>query len=205
MEVGPASAMGQDVFLKLLTTQLEFQDPLEPVGGTEFVTQLAQFSQLEQTTGVNDRLDKIVQGNASLNSYGATGLIGKEVQVSNGVVVLSKGTQPLLHFSLEGAAEKVALRISNDKGEVVRTLELGQTFGGLQSSRWDGRDANGLLLPNGEYHFDVTASGVNGNEIESGLLSAGLVTGVVYEEGAPFLIVNGEKVPGTSVVAVKNP
>ena len=67
-------ALGEHAFLRLLTTQLQYQDPLKPMDNVQFVTQLAQFSQLEQTTDLKNRMESSLQYLASLNTYGAAGL-----------------------------------------------------------------------------------------------------------------------------------
>ena len=63
----------KDVFLQLLVTQLKYQDPESPADGTQFVTQLAQFSQLEDSTQMRDDLDAIRQALASASSHTPAG------------------------------------------------------------------------------------------------------------------------------------
>ncbi|MBN4054143.1 hypothetical protein JYT87_00370 [Nitrospira defluvii] len=204
MEITGSEPFGQDVFLQLLTTQLRFQDPLSPMSSTEFVTQLAQFTQLEQMTGMNATLSSLVDVNTSLNNFGMAGLIGKSVQVEGGAIPISKGTTPDLNFSLEEAAREVSIQITNSTGQMVRVLAVGAQEEGFKTLRWDGRDREGNLLPDGEYQFDLNAIGVNGESIATQTFSAGTVTGVAYENGSPYLIVNGSKVPASGVISVSN-
>ncbi len=202
MEVTGNESFGRDVFLRLLTTQLQFQDPLEPMESSEFVTQLAQFSQLEKMTGMNETLNALVDVNTSLNNFGIAGLIGKSVQIEGGVVRISNGISPDIHYSLEAEAASVSIRITNAAGQVVRVLEAGAQKGGFQTLKWDGRDQEGHLLPDGDYQIDLTAIDINAEPIETQAFSAGTVTGVVYEDSTPFLIVNGNKVPASGIIAV---
>ena len=204
MEVSGQQTLGKEAFLLLLTTQLKYQDPLAPLGSTEFVTQLAQFSQLEQMTGANERLDTLVTGNTSLNNYGATSLIGKEVKVTGGSFPFSNDGDSELSYKLEGDAKEVRLEIVDLNGKVVRFLDVGSQGEGLQTVLWDGKDFDGKTLPSGEYRFNISATDSEGETVLSDRFSTGIVTGVLYEDGSPYLIVNGDKIPAGSVVAVKD-
>ncbi|MFQ5587614.1 MAG: flagellar hook assembly protein FlgD [Nitrospiria bacterium] len=195
--------LGKDVFLRLLTTQLKHQDPLEPMDGTEFVTQLAQFTQLEQTTSMNERLQELVEGNTALNHYGVTGLIGKEVKVAGGAVSLAEGGSSELSYRLEGDANDVTIQVSDAAGGIVRSLTAGQQGSGMQSLHWDGRDQNGNALPAGTYQFEISARDADGGPVLSQQYSQGIVSRVRYEEGVSYLMVNGEKVPAANVLSVK--
>ncbi len=194
---------GKDVFLRLLTTQLKHQDPLEPMDGTEFVAQLAQFTQLEQSTSMNERLQELVQGNADLNQYGVTSLIGKNVKTLGGAVSLVESEASELSYQLEGDAQEVSIQVSNAVGKIVRTLQVGNQATGPQSIHWDGRDQNGTALAPGAYSFNVTARDIEGVPVSIKQFSQGRVSSVLYEEGVSYLMVNGEKVPATNVVSVQ--
>jgi flagellar basal-body rod modification protein FlgD len=74
-----SSAIGQEDFLKILLTQLNYQDPLKPLDNQEFLAQMAQFSSLEQTRQLNDRIDTLLTIQSSTQSIG---LLGKTVEIS---------------------------------------------------------------------------------------------------------------------------
>lgn len=204
MEALNNNILGKDVFLRLLTTQLQHQDPLAPTGSTEFVAQLAQFTQLEQSANTNETLENLLQSNTALNNYGAAGLIGKAVQVEGGSVALSDGEAAELSYSLEGNANRVSTQIISAEGTIVRTIESGAQKQGAQRLVWDGRDKDGNPLPAGDYRFDVSATNLEGIPVRTQTFSAGLVTGVVYENSQPYLIVGGNKVPASGVRAINN-
>jgi len=73
-----AASLGQDDFLKILLTQLSFQDPLKPMDNQEFIAQMAQFSSLEQTRQLNERVDSLLQIQATTQTIG---LVGRTVEV----------------------------------------------------------------------------------------------------------------------------
>ena len=77
----PSQQLGKDEFLKLLITQLSNQDPTSPMEDTQFISQMAQFSSLEQMTNMNESFNKMA---AMINSSQATSTLGKTVEVDLG-------------------------------------------------------------------------------------------------------------------------
>ncbi|MEC4678624.1 MAG: flagellar hook capping FlgD N-terminal domain-containing protein [Nitrospirota bacterium] len=201
-DVGP-EALGKDVFLQLLTTQLQYQDPLDPTDSTQFVAELAQFTQLEQTSEMNAQLSKLVEGNILLNNFGATSLIGKEVQVEGGLFSLVEGSASNFSYQLNGDAQEVVIQIVDGIGDVVRTFNPGAQQAGIQRASWDGRDANGNPLPAGDYSFNISARDQAGGPVSSETFSSGIVSGVLFENGAPFVTVNGGNIPASDVISVR--
>lgn len=199
-----ANTLGQDVFLKLLTTQLQFQDPLKPLESTEFVSQLAQFTELEQMTALKTNVDGMVRLMASLNNYGAVELIGKDVQVAGVSVSHTAGTPSTLNYSLDAPAQAGVVNVLNLFGGVVRTLEVGPQYAGSNSVVWDGLDNNGAPVPSGGYTFSVQALDASGTPVRGATYTQGQVSGVTYEDGVPYLIVNGERVLASSVAQIGN-
>jgi len=203
MEATGTEALGKDVFLQLLTTQLQYQDPLDPTDSTQFVAELAQFTQLEQSTETNEQLAQLVEGNASLNNFGATSLIGKEVQVEGGVFSLAEGTSSDFSYQLNADAQEVLIQILDSAGQLVTTLKPGAQQAGIQTVSWDGRDADGNALPAGDYSFDIAARDIEGGPVTSETFSRGFVSGVLFENGVPYVNVNGGKIPAASVISVR--
>ena len=144
--------LDRDAFLKLLVAQLQNQDPLKPQDSYEFVAELAQFSSLEQTMGINDRLDMLALQSRGLANTETVGLVGKQATV-RGSVITSDGTGvgiPLT-FNLTGAADSVSVNIVNQAGEVVRTIDVGGKSAGNVALTWDGRNDAGVVQPQGAY------------------------------------------------------
>jgi len=198
------SQLGADTFLKLLTAQLQFQDPLQPMESTEFVTQLAQFSEVEKTVDMNKTLGTLTQYMASINNYNAAGLIGREVQVEGGGVPLRENTPGILNYRLEGDSTEVMIRISDGAGNVVRTLLAGRQTAGFQSVTWNGLDEQGNRLPDGEYRYDVSAVDAERRPVLTTTYTQGRVTGITFEGGIAYLTVNGARVPASGVLRINN-
>jgi len=197
-------SLGKDSFLKLLTTQLKFQNPLEPMDSTEFVSQLAQFSQLEQMATVNQTLDQLVKSNDSLGNFAVADLMGRDVQMVGGVISHQSELSSRLSYRLEGDAGRVIIQVSDGAGRVVKTIDSGARKKGVWEASWDGRDQDGNPLPTGKYHYTVSALDVSGAPIGSTTYSTGRVTGVSYDAGIPYLTVNGNRFPASGLVSITN-
>lgn len=154
---GTSSGMGQKDFLTLFTTQLKCQDPLDPVKNEAFVAQLAQFSQLEATTGMADTLKSYVDSMAGERMMSSTSMIGKTVAAPGAPAVIAQGGKPAQGFvNLPTGAEGVKLEVFNDKGQLVTSQVLGAQSIGDMPFVWDGTSDAGGKVPDGSYTFKAT-------------------------------------------------
>ncbi|MBI5683223.1 MAG: hypothetical protein HZC45_08720 [Deltaproteobacteria bacterium] len=198
------SSLAKDDFMKLLVTQLEHQDPLNPVENTEFIAQLAQFSTLEGITNVEKGIGKMNNYLLSMNNSYLTGLIGKGIKTQGNTILFDGSNSKKIDYSLGGNAAKVNITIYDENGKEVRKIEAGSKIKGVNTVLWDGRDFNGKTLPKGEYNISVNAVGSDGASIGSGTLFTGKVDSVMFENGTPYLIVDGIRVSMSSVLEVLN-
>jgi flagellar basal-body rod modification protein FlgD len=198
---GKKLAENFDNFLKLLTTQLKFQDPLSPLDSKEFVGQLVQFTQVEQAIATNKKMDQLLalqQGN--LTSVGLD-YIGKTVEATGDVAPLTGESAEFSYTLTEGAAS-TAMAIVNGQGQAVYTTQ-GETEAGRHGFVWDGLDNDGNALPEGPYRFVVTAVNADGDQIGVSTTTIAQVTGVENGETGLLLQFGDVKVPFENVVAVK--
>ena len=196
------STLGKDDFMKILVAQLQAQDPLAPMEGQEFASQLAQFSSLEQLTNVNTNLESSQAFDLALSNSAALALIGKNVDAPGNTIDLKSGEVENLSFSLDGEAAEVGIDIFDSTGTKVSTVNLGAQKSGLSEYVWSGTDSSGALLPSGNYTFSITASNSSGNFVPVKTFAAGLATDVVFEDGKAFAIVNGQKLAVNEVSKV---
>jgi len=196
------STLGKDDFMKILIAQLQAQDPLAPMEGQEFASQLAQFSSLEQLTNVNTNLESSQAFDLALSNSAALALIGKNVDAPGNTIDLKSGEVENLSFSLDGEAAEVGIDIFDSTGAKVSTVNLGAQKSGLSEYVWSGTDSSGALLPSGNYTFSITASNSSGNFVPVKTFAAGLATDVVFEDGKAFAIVNGQKLAVNEVSKV---
>ena len=153
---GTSASMGQKDFLTLFTTQLKCQDPLDPVKNEAFVAQLAQFSQLEATTSMDQTLKNYVESMAGERMMSSTSMIGKTVSVPNAPAVVQAGKPVQGFVTLPTGADGVKLQVFNDKGQQVVTQTLGSQKIGDMPLVWDGKSDTGAQVPDGFYTFRAT-------------------------------------------------
>jgi flagellar basal-body rod modification protein FlgD len=203
----PRTDLGKQDFLHLLVTQLANQDPLAPSDPTQFVSQLAQLTSLEQLVNVNAGLDVLAISQTAATSAQMVSFVGKEVLFSSDQVVLDEpGEAGTFHFELEDDAETVTITVEDAKGQVVRTIEAGPLEAGAGSIAFDGNDADGNPLPEGTYTFTVEAKDGKGEPVGVTTRAKALVQSITFENGYPELVMaDGRKVTLGQVVEVKVP
>ncbi len=148
------ATLGKDDFLKLLVAQMENQDPLNPTDPTEFTSQLSQFSSLEQLYNVNANLGDLQTGIESSTEMASLGLIGKRV-MSDSNTFRFEGETVQLGYGFANEIDSAILKIQNDSGKTVTSLELGADNSEDNIIEWDGTDWFGNALPHGRYSFSV--------------------------------------------------
>ena len=195
--------LGKTEFLQLLVTQLQNQDPLQPMDNTEFVAQLAQFSNVEQLVAVNEGINILGMQQMSMTNAQAVSMIGKEVQVrSDSFSVGASDTEVNAAFTLDDDAADVKVNIRDSEGNLVRTIELGAHAEGDVEFEWDIRDDNGVKLSPGTYSIDVSATDADGGTVTWDPKVTGTVTGVSYESGYPELELGEVKAQMSDVLGV---
>jgi flagellar basal-body rod modification protein FlgD len=184
---GQTQSLGQDVFLNLLITQLKHQDPLEPMEGTQFVTQLAQFSELDEMRALTSGQEDLQNYMASLNNFAAISLLGKTVEFSGDEVIHQEGLATEVEFYLPADAAQVVINLYDGQGRLVHTMTRADMTAGNQTALWTGTDENGQPLPSGTYRVDVTAKDASEGDIPVHLMQRGIVAEVQFEDGVPSL------------------
>lgn len=183
--------LGQDDFLRLLVTQLQNQDPLNPIDNAAFVAELAQFSELEQSAKQVRLLEESNEAQAESLRFSVLPLVGRQVRIEGSITQFEE--QPvLLNYTLASAADSVRLSIQDPTGQVIRTLNIGPQQAGAHQIQWEGKDANGSLVPAGTYRFAVVATDSQGDPIDVSTASILTVTGVRIVDGMPMLLIGDE-------------
>jgi flagellar basal-body rod modification protein FlgD len=196
--------MGKDEFLKLLTTQLAYQDPLDPMDNTAFVSQMAEFSGLEQLMQIGSGMEQLAMAQAVANGSNMVGFIGKTIVYAGDTISYQGSGSQDLNIELGDAANKVTVTVYDDEGNLVKTIEAGPMAEGAGAVSWDGTDVNGHAAKAGEYTYKVSAEDDNGGRVAVATKLEGQVTGVTYENGFPELLVGGTTVSVGSVIEVSS-
>lgn len=177
-------------FLKLFVTQLQYQNPLSPMDSTGFTSQLAQFSSLEQLTNINAAMNNLTAYQGSMQNTLAAGLIGKNVKVAGNQVSLN-GTATV-NYTLTAPSAQTKISIYDSTGKIVRQADLGSKSAGAATYAWDGKDALGNTLPDGAYTVAVEAVDAAGKPVPATTMTYGKVTGIIFENNATYLVVDGK-------------
>lgn len=167
----PTKELGKDEFLTLLVTQLKNQDPLDPIDQKEFAADLAQFSQLEQLVGINNKLGA---DGSSTDFASLTGYLGNEVLIESDQLSIEDGEGGLLKVNLAKAASSVQLELIGSDGSVAKSYDLGTQSAGKHTI-----ELSNLEIPNGDYGYRVKVTGVDGANYDAPALVGGVVTGFI--------------------------
>ncbi len=202
-----SDTLGKDEFLKLLISQLQNQDPLEPMKDQEYVAQLAQFSSLEQLQIMNTTLTQNAQYSAllsqTINNTMATSLIGKEITADCNSVGVTSGSGADITFKSGGFAVSGIITITDANGTIVRSLDVSNLQSGSNSVHWNGKDDLGNDVASGDYTYQVDLKDTDGTAVTVSNYRTGTVDSVKYVDGQAYLLVDGAYIPLAQVREVK--
>lgn len=200
--------MGKEDFLKLLVTQLRYQDPMSPEDPKDFVAQLAQFSSLEQQMNTNQSLQdlgKVFQTlTTSQNMAQGVALLGKTVSGSGNQITVAGGKATTASFQLPTEAKALLVGVFDAQGEQVRILNLGPQPAGAVTISWDGKDGQGKAAADGIYTYQVAAQDKSGQAIRVDNYFRGRVQEVFQDAQGVWVKVDGRQVLLNNIVSVVN-
>ena len=196
--------LGKDDFLHLLTVQLRYQDPLNPLENTEFIAQMAQFSSLEQLQNMNQSLEKTQGSEAELHAAFknnlVTSLVGKSVEIPTQEIVYD-GSDSELVYRLGDRVRDASLQVLDARGRLVRQLELdvSKPYGTVE---WDGKSSSGDTVPQGAYLTVIAANGPGGVAVEADILKRVKVDAVRYTGNEARIWADGRELSFTDLRGV---
>ncbi|MDY6821967.1 MAG: flagellar hook capping FlgD N-terminal domain-containing protein [Deferribacterota bacterium] len=201
----PKKEMDKDAFLQLLVAQMKNQNPAEPMDNSEFVSQSAQFSALEQLINLSDKLDNLnnqvkdLSGNNQLLT--ASNFIGKEVRYMGNKTYFD-GNQAEISFQVNNKPSKVEISLIDNNGKVITKLVSDEAVAGKNKVIWDGKNLDGKIVPEGVYAFQVDAYNESGKPITVNTYSEGIVSGVVNDAGTLKFNVDNNMVTMDQILSV---
>lgn len=187
----PIKKLGKDEFFKIMVTQIQHQDPLKPYQNEQMAAQMAQFSALEQMVNVNQNIDKLAQAQQPLQQLTSASLIGKYVTADSSRLLHTEGKYSDIIFDLPNDAMKVRATIINEKGENIQQIEKEGLKKGSNRFEWDGRRANKMPCPSGNYMVQIFAEDENGKPIQVSTQKTAIVHGVGFE-GKDTVLLTGD-------------
>jgi flagellar basal-body rod modification protein FlgD len=195
-----AEDLGKEDFLTMLVAQLQNQDPLSPMEGTDFSAQLAQFSSLEQLMNLNDSMDSLASSFSNDSEGDMLGYMGKQVTGTVDSMKVENGLVSGGFFSLSEDAD-VIVYVTDDSGQTVKTLYEGTKSYGAHIINWDGTDESGNAVADGAYKYSVLANdGTGYKELPTSV--TGTVEGIAYSNEKPYLVVQGVLIDPKSLTSV---
>ena len=192
----------KEVFMKMLTAQLENQNPLDPMKNQEMTAQLAQFSSVEQQIQSNEYLKQLAQKDSSGQRMDAVSLLGRQAWMAEPTVTSRvDGQAHRFRFQLD-ASQSVKVEVTNADGRLVDEHSLGSQSAGTHEAQWDGTTANGLAAPAGEYTIKAYPEGKEDPEALGTQIRATVQEVRFGDNGAELGIAGGRFIPFDRVAAV---
>jgi flagellar basal-body rod modification protein FlgD len=183
-------------FLQLLTTQLQNQNPLDPLDTNQFTQQLVEFAQVEQQLNTNSSLQTLVSLQQTAQSTQALSFVGKTAVVKGDTNALVN-SQAVWELNIPSASN-VTVNITNSSGQTVFTGKFAVNAGNNQPFVWNGKDNDGKQLPDG------TATDSSGNSVGVGTEVVGTVSSVDLTQSPPLLTINGQSYTVNQIEGIAN-
>ncbi len=196
------SEIGQEEFLKLMTAQMNNQDPMKPMTDGEFFTQIAQFSSVAGIQDLQDSFSQVASALQSNQALQASTMVGRTVMIPSGEAVFN-GEEPVSgKVSVTDATNALTINILDTSGQVVRTLFTGAQNPGAVDFSWDGRSDEGEVMSAGDYTIEAIAQ-TGGENIQLATLLAEKVESVTLGSGGVMLdLASDRSVPLSGVKQV---
>jgi flagellar basal-body rod modification protein FlgD len=199
---GATLAGNFQTFLQLLTTQLQNQNPLDPLDTNQFTQQLVEFASVEQQLKTNDQLGSLVSLQQTTQATQALGFVGKTAVVNGSTAALSNSSAT---WSLNvPSTSTVNISIANSSGQTVFTGSYSASAGNNQPFNWNGQGNDGTQWPNGQYTLTATAVDSSGNSVGVATQVQGVVDSVDLTQSPPLLSINGQSYTINQIRGVVN-
>ena len=205
---GKASEQRTD-FLELLTMQLRNQNPLKPFDNQEFASQLAQFSQLEELSGIKELIGEQNKFNSilsqTMSNTALPGMLGKNAKAMTENLNIEKDTVVSLGYIISDDVSGGQIEILNSSGVVVKTIEIKSSDikYGQNIVEWDGRDDNGDQLEEGNYTFFADFDGGDGSVINTKTFTEGTIESVRFKSTGTVLLIGGQEIALNDVLDIR--
>lgn len=192
-----------DTFLTLLTTQLQNQNPLDPLDTNQFTAQLVQFTEVEQSIKLNDNIERLVKVSTANAITNIVSFLGGEVTIDGADAVLSGGSASW-DYTVDENSDAAIFSVLDSSGVPVYS-ETRSISAGTSEFTWNGTTHTGGVAPGGTYTLSITATNNSGVALNVSTDSVGTVQGVDLSGGEPVLLVDGKEITLDQIKSVKLP
>ncbi len=189
-------------FLQLLTTQLQNQNPLDPLDTNQFTQQLVEFAGVEQQLNANSSLQTLVSLQQTAQSTQALQFVGKTAVVNGSTNSLTNSTAT---WDLNVPSNSnVTISIANSAGQTVFTGNYSANAGNNQPFTWNGKGSDGTQWPDGQYTMTATAVDASGNSVGVTSQIQGVVSSVDLTQSPPLLTIAGQTFTVNQIQRIAN-
>jgi flagellar basal-body rod modification protein FlgD len=189
-------------FLTLLTTQLQNQNPLDPLDTNQFTQQLVEFAGVQQQLNTNDSLATLVSLQQTAQSTQALGFVGKTAVVNGSTAALTNSTATW-ELSIP-TNSTVNITIASSNGQTVFSGSYAVTAGNNQPFVWNGQASDGTQLPDGNYTMTATAKDSSNNTVAVTTQVQGVVSSVDLTQSPPLLTIGGQTYTVSQIQSIAN-
>jgi len=189
-------------FLTLLTTQLQNQNPLDPLDTNQFTQQLVQFASVEQQMNMNTQLQTLVSLQQTAQNSQALGFVGKTVTVNGSTAPLTNGKAQWTFNPTTPAT--ATLTVTDSTGQTVYS-KTGTVQPGTQAFNWNGLDNSGRQWADGNYTLTITAVGADSKPVAIATNVTGMVDSVDLTQSPPLLSIGGKSYTLNQILTVQQP
>lgn len=198
----PKSALGKDDFLKLLLTELQYQDPTAPMDTDKILQQTSQLATLESSDNTNKALESLAASLQNSQQFSTVSAIGKIADLGDDTIIGNgDGTPTSFDMYLPSDAQSGTVTITDSNGNVVDTIDMGANAKGVYQFNWDGKDSSGNIADAGYYHVNATYLDAD-NQTHSTRVGAYPIASVKFDGTNTLLGVGSSYVPLSSVVEI---
>ena len=199
------STLGKSDFMTLFITQLQYQDPMDPMDSAEMASQLAEFINMEATTKMSEDMEKLLEYQVSQNNLQLLTLLGTNIQINGNRMGVVEGSATSTEFAMSEASTTTLIEIYDAADNLIWQQDRGALSSGIYELNWDGKDMVGDVVEDGAYSYVVNAKDHLGQAIDPEYRSTGTVTGISFDTGTAVLTMDGFINAGVDqVVNVKN-
>lgn len=191
LQSGSASAADlQNSFLTMLVTQMNNQDPLNPMDNSQLTSQLAQISQVSGMQTLNTTLNSLLSQVSASRAMDSAALIGHTVMVPGNATTVAGGVPGQIGVDLPSTADAVTVQVLDKDGNVVRNINMNGQTAGVHDVAWDGKNDAGVAVADGDYSFKVTAT-ANGKDVSPVALVYGKVNSISGDSTGVLVDIGG--------------
>ena len=188
-----SSADTEQRFLKLLVTQLNNQDPLNPLDNAQLTSQLAQMSTVSGIEKLNSAFQSMLAQSGSSQVLQSASMIGRTVLVPGSELALKKGTDVPFAVEMPQSADAVKVTVTNAAGNTVRSFDLGSLPQGVKTLSWDGLNNTGVSVADGSYTVNVVATSGDAKVAASALTYSSVTSVSEGASGVALDLASGSK------------